>query len=122
MDRHTNGRSARPGRGTSEPSNIESVTPTATAQGPRSLVAQVAATVPVKFRAGFLKATEGKCSPRAAIKAKCLDCANYTIAEVTHCTVVACPLWSLRPFRKAREGSEPAEGSGSGVEVDRPSR
>lgn len=38
------------------------------------------------------------CSPRAAIKAKCLDCCNFDREEVRNCAVEACPLHSFRPY------------------------
>ena len=38
-------------------------------------------------------------SLRAAIDLKCLDCSDYQIAEVRHCTVTACPLHSVRPYQ-----------------------
>lgn len=30
------------------------------------------------------------------IRAKCLECTNYQLAEVHHCTVKVCPLWKHR--------------------------
>jgi hypothetical protein len=38
-------------------------------------------------------------SVRAAIDLKCLDCSDYQIAEVRHCTVTACPLYGVRPYQ-----------------------
>jgi hypothetical protein len=38
-------------------------------------------------------------SLRAALDLKCLDCSDYQIAEVRHCTVTACPLHSVRPYQ-----------------------
>ena len=43
--------------------------------------------------------SDPKCSPRAAIKAKCLSCCNFDRAEVAGCTVVICPLHRFRPFQ-----------------------
>jgi hypothetical protein len=37
-------------------------------------------------------------SPREAIKAKCLECCNYSRDEISSCTVVLCPLHNYRPF------------------------
>jgi hypothetical protein len=38
-------------------------------------------------------------SLRAAVDLKCLDCSDYQIAEVRHCTVIVCPLHSVRPYQ-----------------------
>jgi hypothetical protein len=38
-------------------------------------------------------------SLRAAIDLKCLDCSDYQITEVRHCTVTACPLHGVRPYQ-----------------------
>jgi len=40
-----------------------------------------------------------KGSKTAAIKLKCLDCANYQPKEVKYCTVSSCPLWPIRPYQ-----------------------
>ena len=42
----------------------------------------------------------GQGSLKAAIKLKCLDCANHYTDEIRHCPIVECPLWSFRPFQK----------------------
>lgn len=39
------------------------------------------------------------CSPRAAIKAKCLTCCNFSREEVAGCTVTLCPLHAFRPYQ-----------------------
>lgn len=38
-----------------------------------------------------------------ALKAKCLACSNYQRDEVANCTVVTCPLHSVRPFQSNAE-------------------
>lgn len=80
-----------------------------------------AASVPAKYRTGYVRAVEGAVSPRQAIKAKCLDCSAWQREEVRACQVRACPLWSYRPFqttrRIARVDAEPLEGVTSGAEA-----
>ena len=66
----------------------------------REAVARRAMQAPPKDRPGYLLAAAGRASPRAAIKAFCLECVGWQRAEVTRCTAPACPLWSYRPFRK----------------------
>jgi hypothetical protein len=65
--------------------------------------------VPPLYRAGYLRALEGKVSPRQAIKSKCLDCCAWQREEVRLCTVRGCPLWPLRPFQVPRRRGSPAE-------------
>lgn len=55
--------------------------------------------VPPMYQGTIGKAYEGKCSPRAAIKAFCLHCTGYERVQVTNCTSLACPLWLFRPFQ-----------------------
>lgn len=76
-------------------------------------------TIPPGARGIVARALAGTASPRAAIKAKCLDCSCYDRAEVTHCRVVSCPLRAYRPFqKKAREASKTAPGSENWESVD----
>ena len=72
----------------------------------QSAIAKKAAGMPESRRAGYLKATRGKASPRAAIKAQCLECVGWNRAEVICCTGWACPLWKYRPFTE--DGGEDA--------------
>jgi hypothetical protein len=65
------------------------------------------------YRAQIKRAFEGKSSPRAAIKAKCLGCSNWQREEITHCQVTLCELHAYRPYQ-----SRPAEGSDGGEEVE----
>jgi hypothetical protein len=51
----------------------------------------------------FLRVYANRNSKAAAIKAKCLDCCCYQRKEVELCTVVACPLWHVRPYQKGEE-------------------
>ena len=54
---------------------------------------------PITVRHVLTQAYGKNCSPRAAIKAKCLDCCHWDRKEIKHCTVVLCPLHSFRPFQ-----------------------
>jgi hypothetical protein len=42
----------------------------------------------------------GKCSPRQAIKANCLDCVNEECKEIAECGDRCCPLWRFRPYQR----------------------
>jgi hypothetical protein len=50
---------------------------------------------------GYLKASQGKASPRSAIKSFCCECMGYDRGEVTLCSDGACPLYLYRPFKTA---------------------
>lgn len=45
------------------------------------------------------KVFDGTASLRTAIKAKCLDCSNFTTEEISQCRAYKCPLWMYRPYR-----------------------
>ena len=66
----------------------------------REAVANRAMQAPPKDRPGYLLAAAGRASPRAAIKAFCLECVGWQRAEVSRCTAPTCLLWLYRPFRK----------------------
>jgi hypothetical protein len=68
---------------------------------PKSLQAAYLARLPVKSRGIVAKAFGQACSPRQAIKAKCLDCSGFDREEVRLCRVTVCPLWPWRPYRGA---------------------
>ena len=70
--------------------------------------AKYLAGVPMSARGALARAFAGKASPRAAIKAMCLDCSHFDRAEVADCRVALCPLWSYRPFVDARRPSKTA--------------
>ena len=54
---------------------------------------------------GVLERSFAGGSKAAAIKAKCLTCANFERAEITHCTVEVCPLWRVRPYTNMANAS-----------------
>lgn len=56
------------------------------------------ATVQAKSQGVVAAALNGTGSPRQAIKAKCLTCANFVREEIEHCTVITCPLHAFRPY------------------------
>jgi len=41
----------------------------------------------------------GKSSPRAAIKAFCMQCVGYSRDDVRNCSAFGCPLHKYRPFK-----------------------
>ena len=49
----------------------------------------------------FRKAYAGD-SRSAAMQAKCLECVSYSTRDVRECTIVTCPLWSMRPYQTIR--------------------
>jgi len=68
--------------------------------------AEYLGTVPQRYRRLAAKAAEGATSPRQAIKAKCLDCCHFQIAEVRECSVSLCPLHEFRPYQSSEKGDE----------------
>lgn len=60
------------------------------------------ADMPDSARRGYLRAIQGKASPRAAIKAFCMECCGWQRDEVRLCTAQACPLYAYRPFQGGR--------------------
>jgi len=56
-------------------------------------------TAPKLFKSLLERALTGKCSPRMAIKAQCLECVGFDRAAITDCTAYACPLWHYRPYQ-----------------------
>jgi len=59
--------------------------------------------MPESQRKTYLKASQGKGSPRNAIKAFCSECVGYSREEVTLCTDVGCPLYLFRPFKNGSQ-------------------
>ena len=55
--------------------------------------------MPKSAQRAYLRATRGKASPLAAIKAQCLECIGWERAEIAQCTGFACPLWMYRPWK-----------------------
>lgn len=62
--------------------------------------------VPVLYTGVISKAFDKNCSPRAAIKAKCLTCCNFVREDIRECAVVLCPLYSFRPYQVKTEEDE----------------
>ena len=63
--------------------------------------------MPRKYRKIYDRAVEGK-SLRSCINAQCLECVGWVSKEVTLCTDLGCPLFSVRPYRDS--GSSRQEG------------
>jgi len=53
--------------------------------------------VPPKLQQAYYRASTGTASPRAAIKAFCLECVGWDRDDVIGCTAPACPLYQYRP-------------------------
>ena len=86
-----------------ETSGFETAQPhkrTETAQEPS--VRKRLAEMPNSARRGYLRAVAGNASPRAAIKAFCLECCGWDRDGVRLCTAPACPLYSYRPFQEGQ--------------------
>ena len=62
---------------------------------------------PPMYAGTLEKALSGKASPRAAIKAMCLQCTGYSRQEIIDCAIAGCPLHAYRPFtgKRVREAS-----------------
>ena len=58
------------------------------------------ATTPVSCQGHFVAAWSGKCAPRRAIKAFCLECLGFDRQAISECTGWACPLWNFRPYQE----------------------
>ena len=56
--------------------------------------------MPAKYQATYHRAVKGR-SLRACVNAQCLECCGWQSREVVACTDLACPLWSVRPYRSA---------------------
>ena len=80
--------------------------------------AEYLAGVPMSARGIVQRAFARTASPRAAIKAKCLDCCCFDRDEVANCNVILCPLHPYRPFQNARKPI----GSARGSEIERETR
>jgi hypothetical protein len=71
-------------------------------------------TLPVWAQAHAREARKG--SRVSLIALKCGDCVGWCQPEIKNCTLVSCPLWSVRPYQPAleasgdREAEKPAEG------------
>ena len=83
-------------------------------------MAERRAQMPRSYRATYDKAIKGK-SLRAAINAFCLECVCWQIEEIRNCTVLACPLYTVRPYQLPQNASEggsaPQESTNSGQDV-----
>jgi hypothetical protein len=61
------------------------------------LLRQVSKDGPIALRL-FERVLAGKSTPRAAIKAKCLECVWFDRKAIRGCTAADCPLWRFRPY------------------------
>ena len=61
------------------------------------------ATTPATAKGHFVAAWAGKCSPRRAIKAQCLECVGFDRQAIADCNCWACPLWAFRPFQNKND-------------------
>jgi hypothetical protein len=57
-------------------------------------------TAPESCRKLLVRAFSGNCSPRAAIKAFCLECVGFDREAITECSAYGCPLYEFRPFQR----------------------
>ncbi len=73
------------------------------------------ATTPESAKGHFVAAWEGKCSPRRAIKAQCLECVGFDRQAITDCTGWACSLWAFRPFQPAGQSANDTGETGAGL-------
>lgn len=67
--------------------------------------AYIEKSVPLSNQRVFADSFSG--SKAKAIKAKCLSCCNFSKDDITHCTVLICPLHTVRPYQsKSANDSE----------------
>jgi hypothetical protein len=59
--------------------------------------------MPESMKNGYLKAVVGRASPRAVIKALCLECMGYQRGEIPLCTSLGCAAYLYRPYREENE-------------------
>jgi len=64
----------------------------------KSALEDLKKTVPERYQPLVLKVIQG--SRTAALKLKCLDCANWQPIEIKLCPVTDCALWNFRAFTK----------------------
>lgn len=55
---------------------------------------------PVSAQSALKRCWDKKASPRAAIKAFCMECQGYDRDAISGCTACACPVYEYRPFQK----------------------
>ena len=58
--------------------------------------------LPESYKTNYEKAVTTN-SLKEAIKAKCLDCMNWSKGEITVCPVPWCPLFYHRPYQKSQK-------------------
>lgn len=100
------------GSGTGEAGGAELRTPAAASNADRRVadrMAQITAHSPSRA-ALFRSVYFGKPSKALAVKAKCLDCSGWQVAEIRDCTNVTCPLWRVRPYQDGRSRKMQAPG------------
>ncbi len=56
-------------------------------------------TIPSSYQNNYTKAIDTN-SKKEAIKAKCLDCMNFSKDDIKNCEVDCCPLHPHRPYKK----------------------
>lgn len=70
----------------------------------RSLaVAEVLSNAPPRYRGVLERAFAGTADKRTAIRANCLTCSDFDVAEIRACRVLRCPLWLYRPYQRGDE-------------------
>ena len=60
---------------------------------------QAIAEAPESVKNALSRAFSGSASPRAAIKAFCLQCVGYVREDIKNCSADACALHAYRPFQ-----------------------
>ena len=63
---------------------------------------EVARTLP-RYKRIIERALNGEGSPRAAIKARCLQCVGELREEIRRCTAPHCALYEFRPYQNDTE-------------------
>lgn len=87
----------------------DSANPTADARAEQRravVIAKRISEAPESVKKALSQAFSCAASPRAAIKAQCLQCVGYERDSIKNCTGYSCPLWCYRPFQGSGPNDE----------------
>lgn len=70
--------------------------------------------VPDKHKIATERVLKGQLPKSAAIRIKCMQCTNYQREEVTHCGVVTCALFAVRPYQERQNDNSDVENDEDG--------
>lgn len=71
----------------------------------REKVVAKVGSIPPNYRRDYLKGLRGNLP--AAARSQCRDCVGYVREDVTRCTALDCPLYTVRPYQAGTDDTEP---------------